>query len=204
MFEQLFGSKTRAKLIKLFLENPDKAFYVRELTRMTNSMINSVRRELQILKKMDIIYVEEEMIKKNIKELNLPQGLNTKKFFKLNKKNVFHKELRNIFEKNNLVKEKKLADEFDFEGIYLVVLAGAFIDENGSTDALIVADLNREKLMPVIEKLKKRVNKEINYTIFDPEEYFLRRDIKDRFLHSILDNSNKITVLDKLKKLNNS
>jgi len=204
MFEQLFGSKTRAKLIKLFLENPDKAFYVRELTRMTNSMINSVRRELQILKKMDIIYVEEEMIKKNIKELNLPQGLNTKKFFKLNKKNVFHKELRNIFEKNNLVKEKKLADEFDFEGIYLVVLTGAFIDENGSTDALIVSDLNREKLMPVIEKLKKRVNKEINYTIFDPEEYSLRIDIKDRFLHSILDNSNKITVLDKLKKLNNS
>ena len=32
--EKLFGSKTRAKLLNLFFENPEKSFYVREMTRV--------------------------------------------------------------------------------------------------------------------------------------------------------------------------
>ena len=44
--EKLFGSKTRAKLLKLFFENPEKSFYVREITRVIEEQINSVRREL--------------------------------------------------------------------------------------------------------------------------------------------------------------
>ena len=42
--EKLFGSKTRAKLLKLFFENPGKSFYVREMTRVIDEQINSVRR----------------------------------------------------------------------------------------------------------------------------------------------------------------
>ena len=33
MIEQLFGSKTRVMLLRLFLNNPEKFYYVRELTR---------------------------------------------------------------------------------------------------------------------------------------------------------------------------
>ncbi len=46
MIEQLFGSKTRVKLLGLFYSNPDRPFYVRELTRKIDEQINSVRREL--------------------------------------------------------------------------------------------------------------------------------------------------------------
>ena len=42
--EKLFGSKTRAKLLRLFFENPTKSFYVREMTRVICEQINSVRR----------------------------------------------------------------------------------------------------------------------------------------------------------------
>ena len=47
--EQLFGSRTRARLLTLFLENADRAFYVRELTRRIDTQLNSVRRELKNL-----------------------------------------------------------------------------------------------------------------------------------------------------------
>ena len=46
MIDSLFGSKTRVKLLHLFLNNPGKAFYVREITRLVDEQINSVRREL--------------------------------------------------------------------------------------------------------------------------------------------------------------
>src|SRR5271154_2914800 len=55
MIEQLFGSKTRVKLLQLFYSNPNRSFYVREITRKINEQINSVRRELANLLSMGII-----------------------------------------------------------------------------------------------------------------------------------------------------
>src|SRR6058998_725449 len=55
MVEQLFGSKTRAKLLQLFYSNPNRSFYVREITRKIDEQINSVRRELANLLSIGII-----------------------------------------------------------------------------------------------------------------------------------------------------
>ena len=55
--EKLFGSKTRAKLLRLFFENPEKSFYVREMTRVIDEQINSVRRELLNLESIGIIKI---------------------------------------------------------------------------------------------------------------------------------------------------
>src|SRR5437870_4054888 len=58
MFEQLFGSKTRVKLLQLFYSNPNRSFYVREITRKIDEQINSVRRELANLLSIGIIKSE--------------------------------------------------------------------------------------------------------------------------------------------------
>src|SRR5262249_52061486 len=55
MIEQLFGSKTRVKLLQLFYGNPNRSFYVREITRKIDEQINSVRRELANLLSIGII-----------------------------------------------------------------------------------------------------------------------------------------------------
>ena len=44
--DKLFGSKTRAKLLGLLFDNPEKSYYVREITRVIEEQINSFRREL--------------------------------------------------------------------------------------------------------------------------------------------------------------
>src|ERR1700759_298362 len=58
MIEQLFGSKTRVKLLQLFYTNPNRSFYVREITRKVDEQINSVRRELSNLLSIGIITSE--------------------------------------------------------------------------------------------------------------------------------------------------
>src|ERR1700759_2344443 len=55
MVEQLFESKTRVKLLQLFYSNPNRSFYVREITRKIDEQINSVRRELANLLSIGII-----------------------------------------------------------------------------------------------------------------------------------------------------
>ena len=64
--EQMFGSKTRARLMSLFLQCSQDAFYVRQLTRKIDAQLNSVRRELKNLLEMGLI---REKHVKNIKEL---------------------------------------------------------------------------------------------------------------------------------------
>src|SRR5438132_1273882 len=53
--EQLFGSKVRARLLRLFFENPKEKFFVRELERRIGSHIHAIRRELQNLETLGII-----------------------------------------------------------------------------------------------------------------------------------------------------
>ena len=55
MIDSLFGSKTRVKLLHLFLNNPEKSFYVREITRLIDEQINSVRRELANMVSVGIV-----------------------------------------------------------------------------------------------------------------------------------------------------
>ena len=55
MIDALFGSKTRVKLLHLFLNSPGQSFYVREITRKIDEQINSVRRELSNMLAVGVI-----------------------------------------------------------------------------------------------------------------------------------------------------
>ena len=82
MIEQLFGSKTRVKLLQLFYSNPNRSFYVREITRKIDEQINSVRRELSNLLSVGII---------------LSDNTNNRLYYEVNQKFEFFDPLQQIF-----------------------------------------------------------------------------------------------------------
>src|SRR6185312_3872575 len=82
MIEQLFGSKTRVKLLQLFYSNPNRSFFVREITRKIDEQINSVRRELSNLLSVGIITSETT---------------NNKLYYEVNQKFEYYDPLREIF-----------------------------------------------------------------------------------------------------------
>ncbi len=55
MFEDLITSKTRVKVLSLFLENSGEMIHVREVVRRVNEEINAVRRELIYLEGKGIL-----------------------------------------------------------------------------------------------------------------------------------------------------
>src|SRR3989304_7606313 len=55
MLSDLITSKSRVKLLSIFLGNPFEMFHVRELVRRTGDEINAVRRELLFLEKKGIL-----------------------------------------------------------------------------------------------------------------------------------------------------
>jgi DNA-binding transcriptional ArsR family regulator len=55
MLERLFSSRTRVKLLAIFLLQPEREVHVREICRITGSNINAVRRELANLEDLGLL-----------------------------------------------------------------------------------------------------------------------------------------------------
>lgn len=200
MFEQLFGSGTRVKLMRVFLENPEGKFFVRELTRMTDSLINSVRRELGNLIELKLIKTNE--VVEPLAGEQEKKGLNVKKYYYLNKKNLFLQDLTNLFAKGRLLLEKKLIERIKKLGdIRYISFGGIFVDDDKAmTDLLIIGDLELDKAKENLRKFEQEVGRTIRYTIMEESEYNLRKDIADGFLDQIMTCAKNIVVIDRLTK----
>jgi len=60
MLEKIITSKTRIKILKLFLSNIDDRYYLRELERKLDESLSPLRRQLMKLQEMGILTVEYE------------------------------------------------------------------------------------------------------------------------------------------------
>lgn len=177
MYEKLFGSKTRAKLLSLFLNNADKSYYVREITRTINEQINSVRRELANLKSLDIV---------------ISQGKKGKLYYKANKKSPLYPELKKIFtrQEKEVVREKEADLTKTIKNLGEVSYAakmGHYVSDNSSPiDFFIVGKINKRRLKTFIAQLEKESKKEVNYSVMTLEEFENRRMMFDRFMTEIM------------------
>jgi predicted transcriptional regulator len=208
MIEQLFGSKTRVKLLHLFYENPNRSFYVREITRKIDEQINSVRRELANLLNIGIITSDSS---------------NNKVYYEVNQKYAYYVALQEIFgggkprklKKTVVAKESAAAEEApvaepvvaatveepaelkQLGNVDIAVLTGQFTrDEISGVDVLIVGNVNPNALQKYVTELEEKEGKELRYTLFSLDEFRYRVQIKDRFITNIL-LAKKQILLDK-------
>ena len=191
MLEQLFGSQTRVKLLQLFLNNPEDKYYVRELTRVLNSQINAIRRELDNLESLEIIRVVSDDDAKAKKS--------RQKFYQSNIKFVLYPELKSIVQKSQFLLNKKFANSLKKAGkVYYLALTGCFVgDKNAPIDILVVGRFKKKSVERILKNFEKNFRREINYTMLDKDEFNYRRSVADRFLYSILD-SEKIVMVDEI------
>lgn len=188
MVEQLFGSKTRVKLLQLFYTNPNRSFYVREITRKIDEQINSVRRELANLLSIGIISSDTT---------------NNRLYYEVNQKYEYYSPLSTIFGNSKATSVTAVAQDdvtkaFKSLGnVDLAVYTGQFTrDERTGIDLLIVGDVNQTKLGKFIEELESKEGKEIRYVIMTSDEFHYRGQVNDRFL-TLLAAAKKQVVIDK-------
>lgn len=207
MIEQLFGSKTRVKLLRLFYSNPNRAFYVREITRKIDEQINSVRRELGNLLSIGIISSD---------------NTNNRLYYEVNQAYEFYKPLKTMFgtgkpdvseegeEAKEVAPELQAAATADpmvvelqnIGNVEFALFTGQFTrDESSGVDMLIVGDVNQAKLEKFIAALEAKENKEIRYVVLVSPEFEYRQQVKDRFVINVLASKNQV-LIDKRKKGN--
>jgi hypothetical protein len=187
MIEQLFGSKTRVKLLQLFYSNPNRSFYVREITRKIDEQINSVRRELANLLSIGIISSETT---------------NNRLYYEVNQQYEFYPPLEQIFGGGVTAAPGAPARENQATGgiksignVDLALYTGQFTrDETSGIDVLIVGDVNSTKLTNYIAELEKQEGKELRFTVMAPQEFQYRRQVNDRFLSQVLNAKNQVLI----------
>jgi predicted transcriptional regulator len=190
MIEQLFGSKTRVKLLQLFYSNPNRSFYVREITRKIDEQINSVRRELGNLLSIGIITSD---------------NTNNKLYYEVNQKYEYYKPLQEIFGGGVKPTAKKTATTTDeaeaahdlksVGHVELAVYTGQFTrDESVAIDFLVVGDVNQNAMQKYVDQLESQENKSIRYTVMSPSDFRYRKQIRDRFVVSIQQAKKQVLV----------
>lgn len=184
MLEQLFGSRTRVKLLRIFLSNPETAFYVRELVRKTGEQINSIRRELSNLEDLGLIN---------------SQTKNLRRFYKAQENFVLYPELRSLLLKARLTIERQfLKDLKNLGTIQYLALLGYFVDDREApVDIFVVGRISKTKLRKLLERFNRSFGEELRYTVIDHSEFKYRHDVTDKFLFDIL-NRKKIVVINKI------
>lgn len=183
MYDSLFGSKTRVKLLSLLLTNPGQAFYIREITRKIDEQINSVRRELLNLKSIGLVRSHEK------------RG---KIYFEANTKFEFYPELKKMFDKaqKGLGVEDKFATAIRRIGdVQYVALMGGFVgDTTNQVDLFIIGEVDKRKLKPALSELEKEIGREANYCVMAEPEFEDRSMLFDRFVTEIMSAPKKVLV----------
>ncbi len=182
MVEQLFGSKTRVKLLHLFLSNPDGAFYVREITRKIDEQINSVRRELANMLSIGVI--------KN-------DSVDNKLYYKVNKDYEHYIPLQQMFtdsksaatnvrdSKSSVHPWKKQVNQLN--NVRVALLSGGLAGNPASqVDILLVGSPSLSQVKRLMKKFEEEEARSLNYAIMDYDSFYYRLSIKDKFITEIV------------------
>ena len=188
MIDSLFGSKTRVKLLHLFLNNPEKSFYVREITRMIDEQINSVRRELANMVSVGIVQQD---------------AIDNKLYYSVNEDYPYIKPLAAIFSDKNTEDGIGAASSVSWKdslgrmrGLRLAIISGKLVvGSSSAVDLLLVGDnMSAVTIKNLVKKIEKDRKTEINYAVISYDDFYYRMSVKDRFIMDIVRNKHSVLV----------
>ena len=188
MIDSLFGSKTRVKLLHLFLNNPEKSFYVREITRMIDEQINSVRRELANMVSVGIVQQD---------------AIDNKLYYSVNEDYPYIKPLAAIFSDKNTEGSMSAASSVSWKdslgrmrGLRLAIISGKLVvGSSSAVDLLLVGDdMSAVTIKNLVKKIEKDRKTEINYAVISYDDFYYRMSVKDRFIMDIVRNKHSVLV----------
>lgn len=185
MFSDLITSKSRVKLLNVFLANPTEMFHVRELVRRTHDEINAVRRELFFLEKKGILNKE-------------PRA--NRIYYSFSKNYAFYYDLLRLGSKNIGLGADILKNRVKLGKIKYAMFSGRFLrkikDQPDEVDLIVVGTVVLPELALLVREEEKRLNAEINYTVMTEEEFEFRKKKRDPFILSILSGSRVMLIGD--------
>ena len=174
----LFSSSIRADILALLLNSPEEKFYVREIAKFLRKDPSGVKRELDKLEDMEVLFSE--------KVANL-------KYFRANPNSPLYSALKNLIAKS-LGLPGALKSLLRGSGVTTAFIYGAYAEGSDVASVeLIVIGPSKPTLFFGLKDIGNRFDKQINCSVFEEADYAIRKK-KDPILKRIL-SEKRITLL---------
>jgi len=169
--KHLFVSQTRLKLINALFYRPGEIYYVRQLVRLVDEEINSVRRELDNLKKSGIVASESR---------------GNRLYYWADKQSPLFSNLLIIANQSSGLGLKLQNKNETLGTIKLVFYNYKFMTDDkrnpDDIDLIIVGDVSLREIEGFIKQEEEVRGYEINYMVMGKGEFKLRRQKRDQFI----------------------
>lgn len=189
MLNDLITSKTRVKILSLFLGDIEAMYHVREIVRRVGEEINAVRRELILLEKKGLLDKERRA---------------NRVYYYLNKSYPFLSDLVRLSVKEFGMGKEILKNRAKLGNIKYAMISGKYIrgiSSKDDVDMLIVGLVVLPELQLIVRKEEESSEKEINYTVMTEDEFNFRKSRRDPFIYSIISGSRIMLIGDEEKFL---
>ncbi|MCU0666438.1 MAG: nucleotidyltransferase domain-containing protein [Candidatus Omnitrophica bacterium] len=171
----IFKSKTRQDLFRLFFTNPDNRYYLRELERILDIPVSMIRKEL--------LRLEKDGVFASNRKGNLV-------YYYPDRKYPLFEEIKSIVFKTVGVKGLLESAIKKIKGVETAFIYGSFAkneeNANSDIDLLVVGETNEDELITQIRKIEKITKREINYTIYSKQEFSRESRKSGSFLNEVL------------------
>lgn len=171
----LFG-KTRQAVLALLFEQPEQAYYLRELARQTGVSPGALQHELGQLQKADLVERSQD---------------GNRVIYRANMAHPVFAELQGIVRKTcGLPAQIKaalqpFAAQIRFSTLY-GSLAKGLNHARSDVDLLIVGDLSLEQALVAIVPVEAHIGREISVRIYSAEDFRKRRERGENFITNVM------------------
>ncbi len=199
VFEKLFGTMAKVKIMRLFLFNPTENFDLKHISERCKVSSSQARVEISMLEKIGMI-----------KKRSFFSDIVSRSSKKIQRKRVngwglddgfqYLEPLRNLLAQDSPGRNKEILKRLSKAGkLKIVIISGFFIQNwDSRVDLLIVGDnLKKNILENTIKTIESEIGREIRYTSFETPDFQYRLGVYDKLIRDILDFPHEI-ILDKV------
>jgi predicted nucleotidyltransferase len=176
MLDVLFSSSARVKVLSLFLTNADRRFYQREIESLTGLPIRAVQREVGKLEAIGLLHKTVD---------------GNRVYYEVNRSFFLFPELKSMILKTAGL-GAFLQELLQGEGqIQVAFIYGSYAADQETSvsdiDLCVIGELSSRELHAGLSQAEQATHREINYTLFSPEEFRQKVRSQNGFLSNVLE-----------------
>ncbi len=175
MLKAILGSRTRINILKLFVFNPKKEYYVREIERLIKTSFDLVRREL--------IHLETIGLLKS-------RVSGKQKYYTLNTEHMLFPEFKSMILKTVGIGDIIQGAIKNRNDILIAFIYGSYAknSENSESDIdlFVIGDILSADLQESVSEVESQTKREINPTVYSLKEFKEKYKAKNHFVLSVI------------------
>jgi len=196
---ELFGSKSRVKVLKFFLFNTEEPYAKDDIAKLAKIASRDLSRELNMLLKIELIHKKsffqdvEDGRSGKVKKKRV-QGFVTNTAFE------YMRPLQQLLIKSVPIDEHRIKKQLQKAGkLNLIIVSGVFLQQDdGPVDLMIVGDkLKDGVLKQSIKLIESELGSQLRYAVFTTADFKYRLSMYDRLIRDTLDYPHQ-KVLDRI------